>query len=219
MVAPCPYTLCCFRFGNGEWGFFPAFWMFLWLRRLPSRSKEKRTWTVTRRRQIYLHSLEKVFQRTRSCPKISHHFSTGTLGWHHWQCPAATSSARKGAPFTHGDATQNPSGFSYGELWGHLILKTSTGSILCFHLPVMWTTDPFCTTKMRWPRYWMLPIMFEMRTERLLGIQWNPPLSHLHSTWTKAKSYHMISSSHTGYFVLCSCTLVDFLSKIKSSLQ
>lgn len=30
---------------------------------------------------------------------------------------------------------------------------------------------------MRSPRYWMLPIMFEMRTERLLGIQWNPPES------------------------------------------
>lgn len=25
----------------------------------------------------------------------------------------------------------------------------------------------------------MLPIMFEMRTERLLGIQWNPPLESL----------------------------------------
>ena len=217
-MAPCPYTLCCFCFENSEWSFSLAFCIFSWLRRLPSRSKERRTWTVTRRRQMILHWLAKGFQGTRSCPESSDRLSTvchsllflwimlhivaslvstftGTLGWHHWQRPAATSSARKGAPIFrawHGDALKIPVVSPMDDLrrlGGHPILRHNKG-INVSVLVKFYKNRSECTSKMWSPRYWMLPIMFEMRTERLLGIQWNRnsilESGFLHSTWTNA---------------------------------
>ena len=125
--------------------------------------------------------------------------------------------------FSHmGIATQNPSGFSYGGLG-----PRRSPSLEDFHLIDMLSPSSHVN-------YWLTRFA-QQKCDGLdtgccqLCSRWGrkgcsesngiPLWSHLHSTWTKAKSYHMISSSHTGYFVLCSCTLVDFLSKIKTSLQ
>ena len=116
MVAPCPYTLCCFRFGNGEWGFFSCILHVLWLRRLPSRSKERRTWTVTRRRQIYLHWLAKDLSENPKLPENISSFFRRNAGLTLLAMPGSDEQRSKGCPYFHRDATQNPSGFSYGWL-------------------------------------------------------------------------------------------------------